>query len=79
MFYSANLWRRFAISSRKPAPRVIPQQKVLFGQRKEYQPRINAENADFVLIFCFIGEICVYPRLKSVFLTFCWGITTAKD
>jgi hypothetical protein len=35
---------------------VLPQQKVLFEKRKEYQPRINAENADFFDIFALSAK-----------------------
>jgi hypothetical protein len=34
----------------------MPQQKILFEKRKEYQPRINAENADLFGIFALSAK-----------------------
>jgi hypothetical protein len=54
---------------------VMPKQKVLFEKRKKYQPRINAENADFVLIFLIYRRNLRLSAAENCFSNFFLGIT----
>jgi hypothetical protein len=51
----------------------MPQQKNYLKREKNIRRRLMRKTRIYFDIFDLSAFICVYPRLKITFLTFCWG------